>query len=41
MNEIICPHCKKGFTIDEASYADILQQVRNHEFEEELSKKEK
>jgi hypothetical protein len=41
MNEIICPHCKKAFTIDEASYADILQQVRNHEFEEELSKREK
>jgi hypothetical protein len=41
MNEIICPHCKKAFTIDEASYADILQQVRNHEFEEELNKREK
>lgn len=41
MKEIICPHCKNSFTIDEAGYADILQQVRNHEFEEELSKREK
>lgn len=36
MNEIICPHCKKAFKIDEAGYADILKQVRNTEFEREL-----
>jgi hypothetical protein len=36
MNEIICPHCKKAFKIDEAGYADILKQVRNREFESEL-----
>lgn len=36
MNEIICPHCSKAFKIDEAGYADILKQVRNHEFETEL-----
>ena len=36
MNEIICPHCKKAFKIDEAGYADILNQVRNQEFEKEL-----
>lgn len=36
MNEIICPHCKKAFKIDEAGYADILKQVRNYEFEQEL-----
>lgn len=40
MNEIICPHCQKAFKIDEAGYADILQQVRNHEFDEELRKRE-
>lgn len=40
MNEIICPHCNKAFKIDEAGYADILKQVRNHEFEEELKKRE-
>lgn len=36
MNEIICPHCKKAFKIDEAGYADILKQVRDREFEQAL-----
>ena len=36
MHEIICPHCRKAFKIDEAGYADILQQVRDHAFEEQL-----
>lgn len=36
MHEIICPHCKKAFTIDEAGYADILKQVRNKEFDAQL-----
>lgn len=36
MHEIICPHCQKAFKIDEAGYADILKQVRNVEFEQEL-----
>ncbi len=36
MNEIICPHCKKAFKVDEAGYADILKQVRDHEFEQQL-----
>ena len=36
MNEIICPHCHKAFKVDEAGYADILKQVRDHQFEEEL-----
>ncbi|GJM13180.1 MAG: hypothetical protein DHS20C12_15830 [Pseudohongiella sp.] len=36
MHEIICPHCDKAFKIDEAGYADILKQVRNSEFDEEL-----
>ena len=36
MNEIICPHCNKAFKIDEAGYADILKQVRNAEFEQQL-----
>ena len=40
MNEIICPNCLRAFKIDEAGYADILKQVRNHEFEEELNKRE-
>ena len=36
MNEIICPHCKKVFQIDGAGYAEILKQVRNAEFEQQL-----
>ena len=36
MNEIICPHCHKAFKVDEAGYANILKQVRDHQFEEEL-----
>lgn len=36
MHEIICPHCKKAFKVDEAGYADILKQVHDSEFEEQL-----
>ena len=36
MNEIICPHCKKAFKVDEAGFADILKQVRDREFDAEL-----
>lgn len=36
MNEIICPHCKKAFKVDEAGFADILKQVRDQQFENEL-----
>ena len=36
MHEIKCPHCGKAFKIDEAGYADILKQVRDRKFEQEL-----
>lgn len=36
MNEIICPHCNKAFKVDEAGYADILKQVRDSEFDQQL-----
>jgi len=36
MNEIICPHCQKAFKVDEAGFADLLKQVRDHEFEREI-----
>ena len=36
MNEIICPNCKQAFNIDEAGFADLLKQVRDHQFEEEI-----
>src|SRR3989344_3152816 len=36
MHEIICPHCHKAFKIDEAGYADILKQVRDKDFDQQL-----
>lgn len=39
MNEIICPNCKKAFKVDEAGFADILKQVRDHQFDEELNQR--
>lgn len=36
MHDIICPHCGKAFKIDEAGYADILKQVRDSDFEQQL-----
>lgn len=36
MNEIICPNCKKAFKIDEAGFAAIVKQIRDHQFEDEL-----
>ncbi|ARR77599.1 hypothetical protein MOTT12_01935 [Mycobacterium intracellulare subsp. yongonense] len=36
MNEIKCPCCGTVFTIDEADYASLMQQVRTVEFEKEL-----
>jgi len=39
MNEIICPNCKKAFKVDEAGFADILKQVRDRQFEDELQKR--
>ena len=39
MHEINCPHCKKAFKIDEAGYADILKQVRDSEFDQQLNER--
>jgi hypothetical protein len=36
MHDIICPHCSTAFKIDEAGYADILKQVRDDAFEQQL-----
>ena len=36
MHEIICPHCSKAFKIDETGYADILKQVRDRDFDQQL-----
>ncbi len=40
MNEIRCPHCGQVFTVDESGYAAIVQQVRNHEFDEAIRERE-
>ena len=37
MNEIKCPNCGKVFQVDEAGYAAIVSQVRNEQFDQELS----
>lgn len=39
MNEIICPHCDKAFKVDETGYADIMKQVRDKEFEQEIQER--
>ena len=39
MNEIRCPNCGKVFSVDEASYASVVNQVRTHEFEEEVRRR--
>ncbi|OCX71564.1 DUF2130 domain-containing protein [Acidithiobacillus thiooxidans] len=36
MHEIICPHCHKTFSLDEAGYADILKQVRDADFNKQI-----
>ena len=41
MQEIKCPNCGEVFQVDESGYAQIAQQVRDKEFEKELSRREK
>ena len=36
MNEVRCPQCKSVFEMDAAGYAEIVNQVRGDEFENEL-----
>jgi len=40
MNEIKCPNCGQVFKVDESGFADIVKQVRDHEFEKELRERE-
>src|SRR5574344_871415 len=37
MKELKCPKCGNVFTVDEADYASIVNQVKNAEFSEELN----
>ncbi|MBR4536591.1 MAG: DUF2130 domain-containing protein [Bacteroidales bacterium] len=39
MKEIKCPNCNKVFSVDEADYAFIVNQVRNAEFNNELKRR--
>lgn len=41
MNEIKCPNCGKVFSVDEASYASVVNQVRTHEFQADLERRVK
>jgi hypothetical protein len=36
MKDIVCPNCKNTFKLDEAGFADILKQVRDQQFENEM-----
>jgi len=40
MRQIKCPNCGQVFEIDQASYADIVKQVRDHEFTREITERE-
>jgi len=39
MNDIICPHCNTAFTVDGTGYADILKQVRDRDFDQQLKQR--
>ena len=39
INDIICPNCNKVFKVDKAGFADILKQVRDHQFEKEIKER--
>lgn len=41
MSQIKCPNCGTVFQVDESKYHEILQQVRNEEFEKELKERQK
>ena len=41
MHEIKCPKCGEVFQVDESGYTELLSQVRNEAFEEELHKRAK
>ena len=39
MNEIKCPECGSTISIDEDNYSNIIKQVRDQEFEDEMNKR--
>ena len=40
MHEIKCPNCGQVFQVDESGYAQIVQQIRDREFAQELDRRE-
>ena len=36
MHDIKCPHCSTVFTVNETEYNQLLDQIRNHEFDKEV-----
>lgn len=39
MEDIVCPNCNKVFQVNESSMAQIMKQIRDHEFQEEIEKR--
>ncbi|AEK57079.1 DUF2130 domain-containing protein [Acidithiobacillus caldus] len=39
MPEIVCPHCHTAFQVDESGYAEILRQVRDKEFNKQVTER--
>ena len=39
MQQLVCPSCGKAFNTDEVGYAEILKQVRNSEFDSDISER--
>ena len=41
MNEIKCPNCGTVFQINETNYSKIVKQIKDKEFEKEITTREK
>ena len=39
MSKITCPDCKSEFNIDDVSYSNILAQVQNQEFDNQVNER--
>lgn len=39
MDDIVCPNCNKVFQVNESSMTQIMKQVRDHEFQEEIERR--
>ena len=39
MEDIVCPKCQSVFNLDQAGFAEIVKQVRNNEFEQDLKER--